>query len=170
MAQPRQKQSAANPENAAPAACAAGQAGQFADQVREIFAKYRDGGPDMSAALKALLAGDHVCKCPDLARAIVAAARKGSLDQKIAAGQALADAEVALAADESAAACAKLLKDAAAGADAQTLAAYNTGVENATASENPGKGSAAGLAHAASGAGGAGLSTAAAVGGAVSPN
>lgn len=171
-AQPLASESPAPSATAAPSACPAGMAGRISAQVREIFAKYPNGGPEMVAALKTLLAGDHVCKCPELAREIVAAARKASLDQKIAVGQALADAQVALAADEKSAPCAKLLKDAAASADPQTLAVYNTGLENATASENSAKGGAEGLGHGAGGAGatGGGLSSASAAGGSVSPN
>ncbi len=147
------------------AACEApGGMGQVDAQVRDIFRRYPTGGPGMISAIRFLLADDHVCRCPGIAGAVVDAARRGTVEQKIAAGQALADAQTALALNPNTLACANTIGNAAGAADPQTMAAYRTEIENATASEGGVGGVAAG-GLGGGGIGGAGSGLSSAVGG-----
>ena len=92
---------------------APGGMGEVDAQVRDIFRRYPTGGPGMISAIEFLLADDHVCRCPGIAGAVVDAARRGTVEQKIAAGQALADAQTALALNPNTLACANTIGNAA---------------------------------------------------------
>jgi len=138
---------------------AAGRYGHTNALVQAIFAKYPNGGPDMVAALKELLVGD----------------KEGNLDQKIAAGQALAQAQAALASKAETADCAKRIKDAALSADEQTLAAYQAAEEDAVASVDGSQGGGGGSGSGGFGGGGgslggSGSGSTVSNGGVVSPN
>lgn len=98
-------------------------------QVAALFAQQPNGGPELTAALGALLEQD-----PTLAGDVVAAARTGNLDQKIAAGQALETAQRALA-EAGNAAAAEIIKKAMQQADLQTLAAYQAAQDDVVARE-----------------------------------
>ena len=122
-------------------------------RVAALFAQYPHGGPDLTNALTALLAQD-----PGLARDVVAAARRGSLDQKVSAGTALAQAQKAcLAASRDGGAGRGACNDIArslAAADPQTVAAYEAASGETVASDAGGTG--AGVSAGFGGAGGVG--------------
>ncbi|TDX62148.1 hypothetical protein EDE12_11154 [Methylosinus sp. sav-2] len=103
-------------------------------RVSAIFSKYPDGGEQMTAELKALVTTN-----PELADDVTAASKNATLDQKVAAGKALAQAEQALK-DSGNMAGANKVKRAADASDVQTLAAYQAERSQVVASDDGGEG------------------------------
>ncbi len=127
--------------SATPATARSGQAGAQSSrlseapvdaQVAALFAQYPNGGPDLVAALEALLEQN-----PALAVDMAAAARRGNLDQENAAGLALADAQAALTAAGDIDG-ANALRDAAGRTDPRTAAAYRAATGETVVGESRG--------------------------------
>ncbi|WP_064032066.1 hypothetical protein [Methylosinus sp. R-45379] len=106
-------------------------------RVTAIFSKSANanGGAEMTAELKALLTTN-----PELAADVTAASKKANLDQKVAAGKALAQAEQALK-DAGNTNGANKIKSASDASDEQTLAAYQAERSQVVASDDGGEGS-----------------------------
>ncbi|WP_024878665.1 hypothetical protein [Methylosinus sp. LW3] len=103
-------------------------------RVTAIFSTYPNGGTEMTAELKALLTTN-----PELAADVTAASKKANLDQKVAAGKALAQAEQALR-DAGNTTGGNKIKNSSDASDPQTLAAYQAERSQVVASDDGGEG------------------------------